>query len=155
MSKSFKCHLYKRPKEICLFNDSNIIEDLEVLLALSSDVTTLVGMVDTASCALSVQPGCKTWCVHVLMNMHTYCIFHTFPSLAPLPRTHPRICTHTRAGSHGRRECEECSKPRAGVLTRPRLHAVTAGVCGQTSLCQTHWLQHPPRPAELQLATHN
>ncbi|TNN74632.1 hypothetical protein EYF80_015179 [Liparis tanakae] len=36
-----------------------------------------------------------------------------------------------------------------------RLHAVTAGVCGQTSLCQTHWLQHPPRPAELQLATHN
>lgn len=39
--------------------------------------------------------------------------------------THTR--THTRAGSHGRRECEECSKPRADVLTRPRLHAVTTG----------------------------
>lgn len=39
--------------------------------------------------------------------------------------THAR--THTRAGSHGRRECEECSKPWADVLTRPRLHAVTTG----------------------------
>ncbi|KAJ7984945.1 hypothetical protein DPEC_G00360010 [Dallia pectoralis] len=36
------------------------------------------------------------------------------------------------------------------------LYAVTAGVCGQTSLCQTHRLQHPPSQAngaELQIPT--
>jgi len=136
-------------KEICQFIDSNIIKDLDVPLALSSDIMT------PSRCGLGLG-----WTIHtapdVLMNMHTYCFFHTFPSPCSLSHTHTHTHTLTHgAGSHGRRECEECSKPRAGVLTRPRLHAVTAGVCGQTSLCQTHWLQHPPRPAELQLATHN
>lgn len=49
----------------------------------------------------------------------------------------------------GRRVMCGMLQTRAGVATRPRLCAVTTGVCGQTSLCQTYWLQRPPRPVEL------
>lgn len=137
-------------KEICLFRDV-FIKGLAVLLTLSSNIMAATSSWDGFSTdAMYFGFGCTT-CTHgVYMSLWTctHCIFHTYSFLA--------LCLiHTEAGSHGRRECKECSKPWAGVLTRPRLHAVTAGVCGQTSLCQTHWLQHPPRPAELQLATHN
>lgn len=40
-------YLYKCAKEICLVNDSIIIIDLAVL-ALSSDIVTVVGVVDAA-----------------------------------------------------------------------------------------------------------
>lgn len=93
---------------------------------------------------------------HVLMNMQAVAVATAAAHLLHIS-SFPRSLSPPRSAQAalGGGECEECSKPRAGVLTRPRLYAVTAGVCGQTSLCQTHWLQRPPRPAEQQLATHN
>lgn len=64
--------------------------------------------------------------IHACFNEHTWALCCSCVSFSH-SLSHEHTCTHTWAGSHGRRECEECSKPRVDVLTRPRLHAVTTG----------------------------